>query len=133
MKCFFCDNQDKKIIDSEHYFSMYDEFPVSEGHALIVPKEHKESFFSLEHVDELFEVLQKTKEVVQARFNPGGFNVGVNEGKAAGQTLLHAHVHVIPRYAGDVENPKGGVRNILPEKADYTAEAMKTARKVYLE
>ena len=124
-KCFFCDIQkqgdDKKILESDNFFSRYDDFPVSKGHCQIVPKDHINSFFDLDndYIQDLFGILKEIKELIQDRFNPDGYNIGINEDEAAGQTQHHLHIHLIPRYRGDVKNPRGGVRNIFPKKADY--------------
>ena len=125
-KCFFCEFQKeeniKRIIDNRYFYSMYDYNPVSRGHCLIVPKRHIESFFELEkhELESMYELIKETRELIKKKYNPDGFNIGVNNGKAAGQTVFHLHIHLIPRYNGDVENPVGGVRNVIPEKGDYT-------------
>jgi diadenosine tetraphosphate (Ap4A) HIT family hydrolase len=138
MKCFFCDiqeNDDKRIIENEHFFSRYCDFPVSKGHCLIAPKEHIESFFDLtdEQVKELYDLIKKTKEILDKQFSPDAYNIGINEGIAAGRTQSHLHVHLIPRYVGDVENPVGGIRNIIQKKGDYIEELKKMPdRKDYI-
>ena len=98
-----------------------DAFPISRGHTLIIPKRHVGSFFAVtaEERDALFALLADAKSVLDSEFHPDGYNVGINDGIAAGQTVLHLHVHLIPRYAGDRHDPRGGVRWIIPEKADY--------------
>ena len=113
---------DKKIVlENEHAFSIYDGFPVSKGHCLIVPKKIVHSIFQLQNDEYLacFELVKEMRELLVKEFNPSGFNVGVNNGKDAGQTVSHAHIHIIPRYKGDVPKPRGGVRNIIPNKGDY--------------
>jgi diadenosine tetraphosphate (Ap4A) HIT family hydrolase len=98
-----------------------DNYPISEGHTLIIPKRHIQSFFELdsnEHED-LFLALKHSRELLLSEFKPDGFNVGINDGVAAGQTVFHLHVHLIPRYLGDIDDPRGGVRWIFPEKARY--------------
>jgi len=109
------------IAQNDTFFAVYDEFPVSKGHTLIIPKRHVESFFDItrEELEDFFNLLKKVKELLDEKFNPDGYNVGVNEGYAAGKTIDHLHVHPIPRYKGDVENPVGGVRNVIPGKGDY--------------
>jgi diadenosine tetraphosphate (Ap4A) HIT family hydrolase len=109
------------MLETDLFYARWDNFPVSPGHAEIVPKRHIESIFDLneEEREEMFELLRSMKEVIQIRHRPDGFNVGVNEGRAAGRTIDHLHVHLIPRYVGDVEDPVGGVRNIIPGKGDY--------------
>jgi len=98
-----------------------DEFPISPGHALIIPKRHVGSFFQItDHEREaMLALLIVAKKGLDDEVRPDGYNVGINDGEAAGQTVLHLHIHLIPRYAGDMEDPRGGVRWIIPEKADY--------------
>jgi len=138
-KCFFCDIQkqkdNKRIIENKDFFSRYDDFPVSNGHAEIIPKSHISSIFELstQQISGLFELLTETKKIIEKKFNPDGFNIGVNEGESAGQSVFHLHVHLIPRYKGDVKNPRGGIRNIFSKNADYTPEAKKIpSRKDYV-
>lgn len=121
--CPFC-NLDKSrvVLDNTHAIAIYDGFPVSPGHCLIVPKRHIASFFEATREEQLalLDLLAEMQEIlVKERSNPDGFNIGINVGKAAGQTVMHLHIHLIPRYAGDQPDPRGGVRWIFPEKADY--------------
>jgi diadenosine tetraphosphate (Ap4A) HIT family hydrolase len=139
--CFFCDIQketkDKKVIaDNKYFFSRYDDFPVASGHCELVIKDHKPSFFDLteEELSSFFELLNKTKKIIDRKFKPDGYNIGINEGLAAGRTQDHLHVHFIPRYFNDVKNPRGGVRNIISEKADYIPLAREMpSRRKYVE
>jgi len=122
--CLFCDKENQKfklIVDSDFTVARWDEFPVSKGHALIIPRKHIISFFDLknEEVIELFSLLNKAKEIIQKEYQPDGFNIGVNDGEAAGRTIHHLHVHLIPRYKGDAEKPRGGIRNIIPGTKTY--------------
>lgn len=96
-------------------------FPVSPGHALIVPRRHEPDFFALSPDEQaaLVALVNPVRARIAERHAPDAFNLGVNAGKAAGQTILHTHLHVIPRYAGDVAEPRGGVRWVLPETARY--------------
>ncbi len=96
-------------------------FPVSVGHALVVPCIPVLSIFELDESmqAELWDTVRRVRGILEERFHPAGFNIGVNDGPAAGQTVPHAHVHVIPRYAGDVPDPRGGIRWVIPEKARY--------------
>lgn len=96
-------------------------FPVSPGHALIVPRRHEPDFFALtlEEQAAVIALVNPVRTVLDRDFGPDAYNLGVNAGRAAGQTILHTHVHVIPRYAGDVAEPRGGVRWVLPETARY--------------
>jgi len=138
MKCFFCDIQsstdDKRITETDSFFSRFDDFPVSPGHAVIVPKKHVGSFFQLTkpELKELYDLLRQTKLLIDREHRPDGYNVGLNEGTAAGQTIAHVHVHLIPRYAGDVADPAGGIRNIIPMAGNYNKEAEKIGCGEYL-
>src|SRR5690606_5605397 len=98
-----------------------DAFPVAEGHTLVSPRKHVTSIFDLSESDQaqLWQLVAQTRAKLSKQFNPSGFNVGINDGEAAGQTVSHAHIHIIPRYFGDVADPRGGVRWIIPEKAVY--------------
>jgi diadenosine tetraphosphate (Ap4A) HIT family hydrolase len=120
--CPFCTLPTTRIIDSsEHGHVIRDAYPISPGHTLIIPKRHVRSFFDLtadERLD-LLSLLDKAKAGIDHEFRPDAYNVGINDGPAAGQTVPHLHVHLIPRYDGDREDPRGGVRWIIPEKADY--------------
>ncbi len=102
-------------------FAFLDRFPVSNGHTLVIPKRHVVSIWEMntEEYADAFNLVGRVKDILQERFAPQGFNVGVNCGEAAGQTIFHAHIHLIPRYNGDVANPRGGVRNIIPGKGNY--------------
>lgn len=121
-KCLFC-NYDKNqyILENELAFALYDHFPVNEGHTLIIPKRHFSNFFdaSEEEVLALYDLIHKAKAIIDKKYNPTGYNIGVNIGEDAGQTIMHLHIHIIPRYKGDVENPKGGVRKLKKELVPY--------------
>jgi diadenosine tetraphosphate (Ap4A) HIT family hydrolase len=96
-------------------------FPVSPGHALVVPRRHEPDFFALSAEEQaaLVALVNPVREVLGMQYGPDAYNLGVNAGRAAGQTILHTHLHVIPRYRGDVAEPRGGVRWVLPETARY--------------
>ena len=98
--CPFCNLEREKILESELSFAIYDGFPVNEGHALIIPKRHTANYFdlSLEEQKDCIELLNRVKGIVQEKYNPSGFNVGININEAAGQTVPHVHIHLIPRY-----------------------------------
>jgi diadenosine tetraphosphate (Ap4A) HIT family hydrolase len=100
---------------------MYDKYPVNPGHALIIPKRHCDDFFSLSFKEQsaCLLMLNVVKQKISERFNPDGFNVGINVGEKAGQTIHHVHIHLIPRYQGDVDNPTGGVRSVIPDRREY--------------
>ena len=119
--CPFCNVEREKILESEMSFAIYDVFPVNEGHALIIPKRHTANYFdlSLEEQKDCIELLNRVKVIIQEKYNPAGFNVGININEAAGQTVPHVHIHLIPRYEGDVEEPRGGVRGVVPGRRNY--------------
>ena len=122
--CIFCPNNIKgKIIFRTDYFNIIeDEYPVNQGHMLVIPKRHIEDINQINHKEwvNLFFAIQLTKlKQLQKYPNCDGFNIGINEGKAAGQTINHLHIHIIPRYVGDVENPKGGIRNFKKPLVEY--------------
>ncbi|NQU79803.1 HIT family protein [Candidatus Woesearchaeota archaeon] len=124
-KCFFCDAKcldDGQIFaETNNFYARWDDIPVTRGHCELVPKEHIGSLFSLSSdlAGELFGLVQQVKVLIDSEHSPDGYNLGVNEGEAAGRTQHHLHVHLIPRYFGDVENPRGGIRNIIPGKGNY--------------
>lgn len=98
-----------------------DAYPVSPGHSLVMPKRHVGSFFELgrDEREAVLDLLGIAKSLLDREFAPTAFNVGINDGPCAGQTVAHVHLHLIPRYSGDIADPRGGVRWVLPEKADY--------------
>lgn len=124
-ECFFCNknnfNEKTLIGENDTFYARWDDFPVSKWHAEIIAKNHIESFFDLtdEELLQCFDLLKKAKSIIQQKHSPDAFNIGINEGKEAGRTVHHLHIHIIPRYVGDVENPRGGVRNIIPGKGNY--------------
>lgn len=124
--CLFCDPQSNEIqvLDENSLaLSLKDNFPVSEGHTLFIPKRHVATYFDLNpaEINAIHELIGIRKaELEEADPSIDGFNIGTNAGESAGQTVFHAHVHLIPRREGDQENPKGGVRKIFPEKANYS-------------
>lgn len=120
--CPFCQIREDQIrLQNAVGVAVRDTYPVAEGHTLIVPKQHVVSLFDLpaEEQAALWWLVAEVRSRLQAQLKPAGFNIGVNDGLAAGQTVLHAHIHVIPRYTGDVADPRGGIRWIIPEKARY--------------
>jgi len=121
--CPFCnpDSERELIVESATAFAMFDKFPVSNGHALIIPKKHCDDYFDLTFREQsacMF-MLNTVKEILNKTLNPDGFNIGINVSEAAGQTVPHVHIHLIPRYKGDVKEPRGGVRGVIPEKKNY--------------
>ena len=121
--CPFCKAESERdiIASSSLSVAFFDGFPVSPGHALIIPKRHVSSFFDLsqEERQDLLNLADSVKQIVEERYHPDGYNIGVNVGKAAGQSIFHVHMHLIPRYQGDVPNPRGGVRGVIPDKQNY--------------
>lgn len=112
------------VVANEGAVALPDGFPVSPGHTLIVPRRHVRSFFDLtpEERGDIMHLVVELKGILEDLHRPSGYNVGWNDGPAAGQTVPHAHLHVIPRYEGDLPDPRGGIRWVLPEKADYWRE-----------
>ena len=124
--CPFCqiaagDSDTELIAESAHSVAFYDRYPVSDGHALVIPRRHEVDLFDLELSErsDAWALLDSVRALLVERFNPDGLNIGVNENEAAGQTIHHAHIHLIPRYQGDVEDPRGGIRWVIPDKAPY--------------
>lgn len=113
-------NRDR-LLENEVGFVIFDGFPVSEGHCLIVPHRVYSNYFdsTLEEVNGLQGLVVETKKLIDERFNPDGYNVGINCGEVGGQTVPHVHIHLIPRYEGDVDDPRGGVRGVIPSKQKY--------------
>lgn len=119
---FFCNIADELIIAEDVLcFAMRDGFPVSEGHTLIIPKRHVADCFDLtdEEIMAIQTMMRELKVKLDEELSPDGYNVGINVNEAAGQTVFHVHMHLIPRYHGDVEQPRGGVRGVIPSKRDY--------------
>ena len=122
--CPFCASVPKDhIAENALAFAKWDGYPISKGHALIIPRRHLPSFFDCngEEKAALMQLLDSAKSLIDGLYNPDGYNIGINCAEAAGQTVMHAHMHLIPRYAGDVPDPRGGVRWIFPDKAVYWA------------
>jgi diadenosine tetraphosphate (Ap4A) HIT family hydrolase len=121
--CLFCnpDSDRELIVESATAYALYDKFPVTNGHALIIPKNHCADYFDLTFKEQSACVfmLNKVRQIIQEKLSPDGFNVGINIGQTGGQTVFHAHIHLIPRYKGDVKEPRGGIRGVIPNKKDY--------------
>ena len=123
--CIFC-NCKEFVRQNPFAFAIADRFPVVKGHLLVCPRRHVASFFelTLSELDACFELLRAMRtRAMEQDAAVTGFNLGVNEGVDAGQTVMHCHIHLIPRRKGDVQNPVGGVRNVIPGKGDYTSAA----------
>jgi len=121
-ECPFCrPDADRVFHEEDLILGLWDGFPVNPGHALLVPRRHVGSWeeASREERSALFDSIVRAQAEIRKRHQPDGFNIGMNQGVAGGQTVAHLHLHVIPRYTGDVEDPRGGVRWVVPERADY--------------
>jgi diadenosine tetraphosphate (Ap4A) HIT family hydrolase len=123
--CPFC-NLDSSLFYASNSLAVavLDNYPVTPGHALIIPKRHFASFFEATEEERaaLFDLMAETRMQLMEERKPDGFNIGINDGAAAGQTVFHLHIHLIPRYAGDCEDPRGGVRKLFPGRARYWKE-----------
>jgi len=122
VSCPFCRLPPSRIVAGDDLaLVVRDGFPVSPGHTLIIPRRHFGSFFETTEAERasLLHLLDEARLIIDAQFHPDGYNIGINDGAAAGQTVPHLHIHLIPRYKGDREDPRGGVRWIIPEKAKY--------------
>ncbi len=120
--CPFCRlTQERIVLQNDLALVIRDGFPVSPGHTLIIPKRHVGSFFDVTEQERasLLSLLDQAKANLETEFSPAGYNIGINDGAAAGQTVPHLHIHLIPRYPGDSADPRGGVRWVLPDKAQY--------------
>lgn len=123
--CPFCLLDRTRIIrEEERAVALWDRFPVSPGHVLIVPTRHVASWFETTPRErgDMLALIHAAKQEIEKEHSPDGYNIGINDGEAAGQTVFHLHVHVIPRYRGDVKDPRGGVRWVVPEKVRYWGE-----------
>lgn len=109
------------LCETEATLAILDRFPVSEGHTLIIPKGHTSNYFDLspDEQTELWTLVNRAKQQLDSLYHPDGYNVGININPAAGQTIFHVHIHLIPRYHNDTPNPRGGVRGVIPEKRGY--------------
>ena len=119
--CIFCNPEREILARNESAIAVFDTYPVSPGHALVLPLRHVATIWDLNaaEYDDCFRLVRAVQPLLAARFSPDGFNVGANCGEAAGQSVWHAHLHVIPRYKGDTPNPRGGVRHVIPLKGSY--------------
>jgi diadenosine tetraphosphate (Ap4A) HIT family hydrolase len=119
--CPFCSCEDEVLFSNALAFVIEDSFPVNRGHLLVIPFRHVESVFDLtpQEGQAAFSLLEQAQAYLDQEYAPDGYNVGVNVGQAAGQTIPHVHIHVIPRYRGDVPSPRGGVRGVIPHKQSY--------------
>ena len=124
--CPFCRIDASRIIHETAFcFAIRDGYPISRGHTLIIPKRHVVSFFDItvEERSDLMDALSTMKKNLETEFQPDGYNIGINDGASAGQTVMHLHIHLIPRYTGDTPDPRGGIRSIFPqEQIDFAGE-----------
>ena len=120
--CPFCGPADEEVVlQGRLWYAKWDRYPVSPGHLLLIPCRHVASLFEAteEETAELPGLLQEAKAMIDGEFHPDGYNLGVNCGEAAGQTVMHLHLHLIPRYRGDMDDPRGGVRGVIPGRRVY--------------
>lgn len=118
--CPFCVVQEA-IAQNEHAYARLDKYPVNPGHVLVIPRRHVGSFFETSWPEKqaMLNLVDEMKVLLDRQFAPAGYNIGVNIGETAGQTIMHVHLHLIPRYQGDTPNPRGGVRGVIPGKQSY--------------
>jgi len=132
--CIFCKKHDKELLcENELAKAFYDNFPVNEGHTLVVPKRHVATYFEAtpEELQAINQLIFTVKEILTEKYRPDGYNIGVNVGEAGGQSIFHLHVHVIPRYKGDVKNPRGGIRKIKKSVVPYPLEDTESDGEIY--
>jgi diadenosine tetraphosphate (Ap4A) HIT family hydrolase len=127
--CPFCSDPEIAM-ENELAFAHYDTYPVSEGHCLIIVRRHVADYFeaTAEEKAAVWALVDQMKPVLDDKFAPDGYNIGVNIGRTAGQSIPHVHIHMIPRYRGDVEDPRGGVRGVIPHKQKYAKHKGKFVR-----
>jgi diadenosine tetraphosphate (Ap4A) HIT family hydrolase len=118
--CPFC-GIDEPLVSRRLVFALYDSSPASRGHVLLIPRRHVADWFETTSAErrELMALADELRIRLLQEFAPDGFNIGINVGEVAGQTVPHVHVHLIPRYRGDVANPRGGVRGVIPDRQNY--------------
>ncbi|MFW5790947.1 MAG: HIT family protein [Bacillota bacterium] len=120
--CIFCDLPAKRIeLENQRAIAIYDRYPVNQGHMLIIPRRHFANFFEArdEEVIAMNDLLKEARDYLDEKFNPDGYNIGININEAAGQTVMHLHIHLIPRYQGDIDDPRGGIRKLKKELVPY--------------
>jgi len=122
MNCAFCQlEEDRIILENELAYGVMDKYPINKGHMLFIPKRHFKIFFDAtkEEIEALYRLLHEGKKYLDEKYDPDGYNLGVNIGEDAGQSIMHLHIHLIPRYKGDVADPTGGVRCLKGSLAPY--------------
>jgi ATP adenylyltransferase len=121
--CVFCrKSKGEKLLENDHVFAVLDGYPVTEGHTLIIPKRHFADYFDISKAENesIYDLIRvRKKQLGQEHGEIQGFNIGINAGEVAGQTIWHCHIHLIPRRKGDVSNPRGGVRGVIPDRMSY--------------
>ena len=123
--CPFCSiNQSQYLIEGKYSYAKFDGYPLTKGHVLIICKEHVSNYFDLSETvqNEMMKLVAKAKVLLDTNYSTSDYNIGINCGDLAGQTIDHVHIHLIPRRKGDIDDPRGGVRWVLPEKAKYWDE-----------
>lgn len=120
INCVFC-QMTEVLFENELALAFYDRHPVNQGHLLIVPKRHAETYFDLSQDEKraIDSLLGQCKDYLDKQYQPDAYNIGLNCGQVAGQTIFHCHLHLIPRYEGDCQDPTGGVRGVIPHKQNY--------------
>ena len=122
-KCIFCKLSNLRVErEYKNFYSIKDQYPVTKGHTLIITKRHLENYFDLNknELDEFNKIIKKEKILLEKSDSKiCGFNIGINQGIVAGQTIMHCHIHLIPRRKNDTKNPRGGVRGVIPSKQNY--------------
>jgi len=118
--CPFCKQADA-LFENDLAFAIYDRYPVSPGHILVIPRRHFSDIFEAtpEELHALAGIVRRVKEFAEGEYAPDGYNIGINRGRTAGQSILHVHIHFIPRYEGDRRDPTGGIRGVIPRKRKY--------------
>lgn len=122
MTCPFCQlEQDQIVLENNGAIAFFDKYPVQKGHLLVIPKKHVETYFdaSEEQLLAIHQLIKEGKRLIDEQYNPDGYNIGVNIGHYGGQTIHHLHFHLIPRYKGDVKDPRGGIRKAIPNLIPY--------------
>jgi diadenosine tetraphosphate (Ap4A) HIT family hydrolase len=125
--CVFCAPDERRVFLRESsVVGLWDGFPVSPGHALLIPFRHVQNWFeaTTEEKMALVKAIDRARLIIDRQYQPDGYNIGINCGSVAGQTVFHLHVHLIPRYRGDVTDPRGGVRHVIPSKANYSGDRL---------
>ena len=122
-ECFFCNciNNKDYLLENNYAIARFDDFPVNNGHLEVIPKRHIKDWWEATKEERIaiFELIDEAKKIIDEKYAPDGYNIGMNLGEYAGQSIMHLHVHLIPRYKGDVESPRGGIRGVIANKQNY--------------